>query len=113
MIEFKNTVTFNAMRSCQSYELKQVGARECVLEKDGAFQEGIEEVMRRCNVLCTSKPLDFFQSSKEKVLEVRFISPIRLPPYAVLSGITGVLVYTSSRNPCLEEPPQITVELTA
>lgn len=103
MINLKNIITLNAMRSYQSYELRQVGARECILEKDGAFQGGIEEVMRRCNVLCTPKPLDFFKGSKEKILEVRFIS-IRLPPYAVLSGITGVLVFTFSRNPSFQKP---------
>lgn len=51
-------------------ELTQIGARECVLEDKGPFHEGIEEVMARCDVLCTSKSFDSFKGSKEEALKV-------------------------------------------
>ncbi|CAM9231946.1 unnamed protein product, partial [Pylaiella littoralis] len=47
----------------------QIGARECIMEEQMPSQQMVEEVMARCNVLCTTKSLKNFKGSKEGVVK--------------------------------------------
>lgn len=51
--------------------LFQVGARECVLEENGPHQRELEQVMARCDVLCTPKHLKSFKGGKDEAVKVQ------------------------------------------
>lgn len=57
--------------SLPSSFVNQIGARECILEEHGPSQKTLEEVMARCNVLCTPKPLKLFKGARDGVMKVR------------------------------------------
>eukprot|EP00903_Cladosiphon_okamuranus_P008571 g8222.t1 len=43
----------------------QIGARECILEEQGPSQKTLEEVMARCDVLCTPKAPKQFKGTED------------------------------------------------
>eukprot|EP00752_Nemacystus_decipiens_P008019 g7166.t1 len=47
----------------------QIGARECIFEQQGPSQKSLEEVMGRCDVLCTPRPLKQFKGAKEGTMK--------------------------------------------
>ncbi|CAM9130489.1 unnamed protein product, partial [Hapterophycus canaliculatus] len=47
----------------------QIGARECIFEEQGPHVAEVEQVMARCDVLCTPKPSKAFKGSKDEAIK--------------------------------------------
>lgn len=55
----------------QRHLLHQIGGRECLLDSEGPRRGDIQEVMTRCEVLCTLKPPTNFKGAKDQAIKVR------------------------------------------
>lgn len=47
----------------------QIGGRECIIDNQGSRRRDIEEVMARCQVLCTPKPPSNFKGAKDEAIK--------------------------------------------
>ncbi|CAM9768425.1 unnamed protein product [Sphacelaria rigidula] len=65
LVEFRDTEELKDLEGV----VVQIGGRECILDSDGPRRAGIENVMTRCEVLCTPKPPSTFKGAKDAAIK--------------------------------------------